>query len=94
MARPSREEMPATLGELMGKDAQLQKLEDLPEVLGEKMPEIEFNQVGRLRLMRALRNRFGEGFRNIPGIKRVLEQFDDEVRFNSVIQKNRRSRNG
>jgi len=90
MSRPDKEELPATLGELMGKKTALQSLEDLPEVLGEKMPEMEFNAVGKMRLLKALRNRFGQGFRNLPGVTKILKDFDQEVRINTVIRKNRR----
>ena len=87
--RPDKASMPTTMNELMGRGLKLDSFSDLPAVLGEKMPEISFNSVGRLRLMTALRNRFGEGFRNIPGIKGILKQFDDEARIHSVIAKNR-----
>ena len=84
MARPERDQMPASLNELMGKATTLERLEDLPGVLGERMPEIEFNEVGKMRLMRALKNRFGEGFRNLPGVTKILQDFDDEVRFTKI----------
>lgn len=90
MARPNGEELPPTLNELMGKKESMERLEDLPEMLGEKMPEIEFNAVGRLRLLTALRNRFGEEFRNLPGITKILDDFDQEVRINKVVRKNGR----
>ncbi len=90
MARPDGEELPPTLNELMGKKANMERLEDLPEMLGEKMPEVEFNAVGRLRLLKALRNRFGEGFRNLPGISKILEDFDQEVRINKTVRQNGR----
>lgn len=87
MARATREEQPATLNELMGKKTQMDRLEDLPEMLGEKMPEMEFNAVGRMRLMRALRNRFGEGFRNLPGVNKIIEDFDQEVRVTKLTRR-------
>lgn len=90
MARPTGEELPTTLNELMGKKASLEGLSDLPAVLGEKMPEMEFSAVGRMRLLKALRNRFGEGFRNLPGVSKVLSDFDSEMQLETTIRKNRR----
>ena len=71
----------------MGRPSEITGLRDLPSVLGEKMPEIEFNEVGRLRLMKALQNRFGQGFRNIPGVRSALSEFDEEVRLNKVTRR-------
>lgn len=81
MSRPK-----ATLGELMGSKAGVAKtrglsLEDLPELLGERMPKLEYNAVGRMRLTNALRNRFGDNFRQLQGIDEVLKEFDEEVKF-------------
>lgn len=90
MARPDKETLPPTLNEIMGKKSSLDKLENLPEILGEKMPEMEFNAVGRMRLLRAFRNRFGQGFRNLPNVSKILKDFDEEVSFNKVITQNRR----
>lgn len=76
---------PASLNELLGSGKSAPKeisLDNLGEVLGEKMPEIQFSPVGRMRLMTALRNRFGDGFRNIPGISKVIKEFDHHADFN------------
>jgi len=75
----------ATLGEVMGrKGAHAQErgvsLHDLPDLLGEGMPKLEFHALGRVRLMRALRQRFGENFKSVPGIQHVIAQFDHEAR--------------
>lgn len=88
---------PASLGELMGKGFEHRTkvaFSDLPKLLGEKMPEIKFDRVGRLRLMNALEMRFGKGFRNIPGLKSLLDDFDKEIKTESLVKLNRRSRNG
>lgn len=74
------------LNELMGSAGSTAKtrklsLDDLGDILGEKMPKLEFHPVGRLRLTSALRNRFGDGYKNIPGIEDILKQFDDEASF-------------
>ena len=82
----------ATLGEIMGSKAKEVSLRALPEILGEKMPELPRDGVGRLRLMKALRNRFGEGFKNIPGVKGMLKEFDSEVNLKRIIALNRRDR--
>ncbi len=77
-----------SLNELMGGKGHEAKardlsLDDLPELLGERCPDIkDHTPVGRLRLMQALRNRFGDGFKNLPGIANVLKQFDRECEFN------------
>lgn len=92
---------PASLGELMGDmggdNAALPQnltLTDLPKILGEKMPQIEPTRVGKLRLLNALQIRFGDGFKNIPGVKSILEDFDKELHAAQTIRMNRRKRNG
>lgn len=77
----------ASLNEIMGKAGSTAKakklsLSDLPALLGEAMPEIPHTPVGRLRLTMALRNRFGDNFRNIPGVKDIMSEFDEEAKFN------------
>lgn len=74
-----------TLNQLMGKGGDdFRKngvaLSDLPDLLGESMPKLEFHALGRVRLMGALRNRFGEGYRNIPGISQLIRQFDEHAK--------------
>lgn len=54
--------------------------EDLPELLGEKMPKLEFHTLGRVRLVQALSDRFGANFRNVPGIQGLLSKFDHEAK--------------
>lgn len=73
-----------TLGELMGKKAehaQARGIEfhDLPELLGDYSPKVEFHHLGRLRLVRALKNRFGANYRSVPGISELLSKFDREM---------------
>ena len=87
MSRPK-----AHLGEIMGaagNKTQSGKLsmEDLPDVLGEKLPDLPRNPVGRFRLVRALKNRFGDGFRNLPGVSNIIKEFDTEVEFEGTIAK-------
>lgn len=82
---------PANLNEVMGKDTEI-TLDNLKEILGETMPEIPFDRVGRMRLIGCLQQRFGQGFRNIPGVKNVLEHFDKEVEAANIIKMNRRKK--
>lgn len=76
----------ATLNEIMGKSgakAESRKLtlDDLGDLLGERLPKLEFTPVGRYRLTTALRNRFGDSYRNLPGITDILHEFDEEAKF-------------
>lgn len=76
----------ATLGELIG-GAKDMSLKELPEILGEKMQDMPRNSVGRHRLIRSLSQRFGPGFRNIPGVKNIIKEFDDEIEFSRLKSK-------
>lgn len=81
----------ATLQEVLGageaKVLDRVSLRDLPSLLGEKTPELPKDRVGRMRLVRALSQRFGPGFRNVPGVKNMMSEFDEEVRFQEVLNK-------
>ena len=84
----------ATLGELMGRagDQGVEKkftISDLKDLLGESMPKLEFSAVGRIRMMNALRGRFGKSFRNLPGISDIIKDFDDEAGFRVRLEKMR-----
>lgn len=73
-----------TLNELMGgRGAEFGKngieLSDLPSLLGEGMPKLEFHALGRVRLIKALHQRFGEGYRSVPGVQELMRQFDREA---------------
>ena len=75
-----------TLNEIMGKSGSKASggklsLDDLGNLLGEKMPKLEFSPVGRLRLTTALRNRFGDNYKNIQGIDDIMAEFDDHAAF-------------
>jgi hypothetical protein len=83
----------ATLAEIMGKKgasiAQGRDLsmDDLPELLGEGMPKLQFGPVGRVRLIRALKQRFGAGFRDVPGVSGIMKDFDQGVSFEGQVRK-------
>lgn len=82
----------ASLNEIMGKkgnDVESKKLglDDLPHLLGDALPELPKTPVGRLRLISAMRNRFGDNWRNIPGVKDIIKEFDTEAEFNVKLQK-------
>lgn len=80
-----------SINELMGSGGSKAKgrkltLDDLGELLGERMPKLDFTPVGRLRLTTALRNRFGDGYLSLPGIDNILEEFNKEAAFNVKLQ--------
>lgn len=80
----------ASLHELLGKqggDKGSLSLDDLPSILGDAMPELTPNSTGRFRLIRALQQRFGNNFRKLPGVKGLIEQFDDDIEHHELIGK-------
>lgn len=77
----------ASLHELMGKSGGKDlSLNDLGELLGDRMPRLEFTPVGRMRLTTALRNRFGDNYRQLPGIDRIMKEFDEESSFKVKLE--------
>lgn len=60
-------------------------LSQLPEILGDAMPELPRSPVGRHRLVRALQQRFGANFRSLPGIKDLVEEFDKDIEFERKV---------
>ena len=85
---------PATLAELLGKDVEHLSLKDLPKILGEKMPDMPANRIGRYRLNNALKIRFGPGYKNIPGVKNILSDFDKNMETENIVKMNKESQNG
>lgn len=85
---------PASLGELLGKETANLSLKDLPKLLGEKMPSLPFNRIGRYRLSNALRLRYGAGYKNIPGIKSIVDEFDLNVENENHVKRNLEARDG
>lgn len=81
-----------SLAELMGKDGAKSSqggltLEHLPQILGDGMPDLPRNALGRHRLVMALRQRFGDNFRSLPGISGLVSEFDGEVEHEKKIAK-------
>lgn len=85
---------PANLGELLGKSADKQDigLKDLHELLGEKMPELPANRIGKFRLINALSQRFGPGFRDIPMVSKIIKEFDEQIETENVVRMNKKGR--
>lgn len=83
----------ASLAELMGSGAANSAtsgkltLEHLPHILGDAMPELPPNAIGRHRLTSALRQRFGDGYRSLPGISGLVSQFDEKIAYENKIQR-------
>lgn len=73
----------------------LHELQNLPamdmkpikKVLGEDMPDISPTPLGRLRLLNALKAKFGANYRNIPGAAEALSHFSDEMRYFEALRK-------
>jgi hypothetical protein len=83
------------LNELMGEGYEHRTkltLDDLPKLLGHKMPEITFDHVGRVRLHHALQQRFGQDYQNIPHVQDLLKQHADAMKVHAAILANKKSR--
>ena len=83
------EKKPASLNELMGSEEEKVTLDNLPEVLGLKMPELPTNRVGKLRLVHALQQRFGVNYRQMPGVNDVLSEFEKKISDSETIAQNK-----
>ncbi len=87
-----------SLAEVMGEKAANKgeglKLSHLPAILGDAMPELPRNPLGRHRLIRSLQQRYGKNFRSLPGIKDLVKEFDDEIAFEVRVQKMRNIKAG
>jgi len=79
-----------SLAEMFGKKAAKKDefdLSDLKELLGEKMPDMPYNAVGKIRLINSLHQRFGEGYNNIPKVRNLIKKFDSQVEDNLTMLK-------
>lgn len=74
-----------SLSEIMGKAGAASSgklsLSHLPDILGDAIPEMPPNPIGKHRLVTALKQRFGEGFRNIPGVAGLITEFDEKIKY-------------
>lgn len=86
----SAKESPGTLGEMLGSGQEKVTMENLPKILGLKMPEIPMNEVGKIRLIHALQQRFGANFRQMPGVNELLDGFNKDLKINNTIKENKR----
>jgi hypothetical protein len=87
------EKLAPSLSELMGEGYEHRtelSLEDLPKLLGDKMPSISYDRVGKLRLVNALHQRFGPGYNNLPHVKQIMAHFEKEMHAETVVRMNRR----
>lgn len=82
----------ASLAELMGSKAAEAvgvagklSLSQLPSILGDAMPDLPRNQVGRHRLVSALHQRFGPNFRALPGVSNLINEFDSDIALEDKI---------
>lgn len=55
------------------------------KVLGDGLPHIKPDKVGRFRLLQHLRNKYGASYRNFPGVQEVIDYFDGEHKFHRVM---------
>jgi len=62
------------------------RLSNLADILGDAMPEMPKNGVGRHRLVRALQQRFGNNWRSLPGVKDLVKEFDRSVDMENKIK--------
>lgn len=80
----------ASLAELMGSAGAAGggklSLKQLPDILGDGMPELPRNPVGRHRLIRSLQQRYGKNFRSLPGVKDLVKEFDADIELEIKIQ--------
>jgi len=79
-----------SLAEVMGSKAATSgssmRLSNLADILGDAMPEMPKNGVGRHRLVRALQQRFGSNWRSLPGVKDLVKEFDRSVDMENKIK--------
>ncbi len=85
-------EKPATLNEMIGSGKNKVTRDNLHEILGLKMPEIPMTEVGKVRLINALHQRFGANFRQMPGVSDLLEDFYKDLDMHETLRKNKESR--
>jgi len=85
-----------SLAELMGGEGAAKSssltLDQLPLILGDAMPEMTKDNVGRFRLIKALQQRYGKNFRRLPGVSGLIKEFDEDVKFEHQVGKMKKIR--
>ena len=80
-----------TLAEILGTKAHSLggnvSLEHLPAILGDALPDLPRNKLGRHRLVRALKQRYGPNFRSLQGFGNIIKEFDGEIDLNDKISR-------
>jgi hypothetical protein len=69
-------------------------LEPIREILQDKMPVISASPHGRIRLVRALENKYGPQFRSFEIPMKALKHFDEEVKMIREIVQAKEKANG
>lgn len=61
------------------------KMDHAHAALGDFMPEIHATEIGKHRLHTALKNRFGENYKNIPQVKAAIHEFDEQRNYYKTL---------
>lgn len=84
-----------TVREMMGEEVPMKMdLSPIKEALGEDLPEIPANSLGKIRLVKLLRNKYGINYRNFAPAIRALNHFESEMRYIHHYMKVRSGRHG
>ena len=51
----------------------------------EEQPPYDVSPVGRHRMVKALKKRYGETYRSVPGVQKALKSFDGELNFRKLL---------
>jgi len=86
MAKQRSNSLAEIMGTRGGQTSHGLTMANLPHVLGEAMPELPRNAVGRHRLIRSLQQRFGPNFRSLPGVSDLMKEFDGHVDLERRVQ--------
>jgi hypothetical protein len=54
------------------------------QILGDDIPDLPLNKIGRFRLLQALRRKFGANFKNVGQAKKLLDIFDRQLKISKV----------
>lgn len=56
-----------------------------------ELPSLPVSEVGRNRLVKSLKYKLGESYRNMGGIKDILKSFDDELEYQRQLVRAKRN---